>query len=70
MQDRADFGMRLLSDHERRFGPPAGAVQAHLLHGLNQPSRVAASRGTFATPGNHAPERMAIGTVWIPVVES
>ena len=69
MQDRADLGMMLLTRHERRFGPPAGAVQAHFLHRLNQPSRVAACREPSASLGHHTPERMAIGPVWLPVTE-
>ena len=64
------LGMMLLSDHGRRFGLPVGAVQAHLLHRPNLPSRGAASCDTFATLGNHAPERMAIRTVWMHAIES
>ena len=69
MQDRTGLRMTLPASHGRRFGPPAGAVQVHLLHYPNLPSRVAARRDRFVTFGNHAPERMAIRTVWVHVVE-
>ena len=51
MQDRADLGMTRLTRHEGRLGPPAGAVQAHFLHRLNQPSRVTACREPSASLG-------------------
>ena len=70
MQDRAHFGMTLLPGQGRRFGPPAGAVGTHLLHRPSQPSQVPSSPDTFETLGNHALERMAIGTVWMPVAAS
>ena len=70
MQARAELELRLLSDYERRFGQLVGAVQAHLLHRPNLPSRGAESCDTFATLGNHAPERMAIRTVWMHAIES
>ena len=69
MQARAELGMRLLSDHGRRFGLPAGAGQVLLLHRPNLPSRVAARCDGFVTFDNHAPECMAVGTVWMQVVE-